>query len=70
MEQVRLLAPIATYDIIRREVSTFMDKWIVLAFVACFLAGLAAAGWHFHQLVPWHSKVCSAAAAHCGEKRI
>ncbi len=47
-----------------------MDKWIIFAFIGCFLAGLAALGWHFHQLTPQGNKICTVAAAHCGEKRI
>jgi hypothetical protein len=47
-----------------------VDRWIVIAFVAVFLLGLAAAGWHFRQFTPIYQKPCTTADAHCGEKRI
>lgn len=45
-----------------------MERWFIVGFVVAILAGLAVAGWHFHQRELVNARPCTSAEAHCGER--
>ena len=45
-----------------------MLRWVIVGFVVAILLILAAAGWHFHEVIQDNARACTSAEAHCGEQ--